>query len=225
MVMPIFLLTEGLSTLIPSRLLGSPNHTNSAEGQQLSKSSKFVSKQDPKAAAWPTHRPISANKRAASLLKKLKKPSKQTEATSGEKATATNNAVHSHTHLKHTSPIVVKAEIHRNESVHRQNDVPKKKPYKTLHLNTTEDPHIYASRTSKTVEKKNKGPQAKATSLGNGFTEHTTKSDHEQPLYKTIEPETQDYTSMYTVLSQPSLSSCVEIEVQPIYEEPNSSYL
>ena len=127
-----------------------------------------------------------------------------------------------------------------------QGSPPRKKPYKSLELNTVDSPHLYMTRAKSPMHVEKPRPRKPppvlqsnprtvsrekllltlTTSNGyiipgsGGFGPENEEEEEEEggQMYQEIETETQDYLALYTVPQQssPSTSS----EQQPIYEEP-----
>lgn len=163
----------------------------------------------------PTHvqtlkMPISARKRAASLLKQLQKPRKS----SNKKGTK--------------SP----TDLRTTDTDNQQGSPQRKKPYKTLELTTVETPHLYMTR-AKSPHNGRSPPlhvllqnqpctdsreRLLSATMSNGYVLPGDANDIEQSMYTEIEPHTLDYLALYTVPRQHSPST--SREEQPIYEEP-----
>ena len=170
----------------------------------------------------PTHAqmlkaPISARKRAASLLKQLQKPRRSGPA------------------IRAKAPAVIGV-AESNGTVRKQGSPQRKKPYKSLELNTVDRPHLYVKRAANSpLEVRGMRPlpvhvllqdqprtesrtRLLSETMSNGYVLPSEVEDMEQSMYTEIEPHTRDYLALYTVPRQHSPFTANGL--QPIYEEP-----
>ena len=161
-----------------------------------------------------THKmPVSAQKRAASLLRQLQRPHKSVDKPKGNGAAVTS----------------------AEKSTNEQESTPRKKPYKSLEVKTVDGPSFYMTRAKSPMQgnrKKKPPPMCKprenhlTVSKEKLLLSETTSSGYIVPtemnevqeMYTQIEPGTQDYLGLYTVPHQRRSSS--SSEEQPIYAEP-----
>ena len=166
--------------------------------------------------------PVSARKRAASLLRQLRRPHNGVDNPSVDDGNID--------HVKATSA------DHTNK---QGSTTPRKKPYKSLEVNTVDVPHLYMTRAKSPWQKKRKPPppppllhlqyqprtesreKLLLTATVSGGYVLPDGTEEQQPMYKEIDPDREDYLGLYTVPRQrsPSTSS----EEHPIYEEPRPS--
>ena len=165
--------------------------------------------------AMKTH--VSAQKRATSLLRQLQRPRNDVD----------NPSVDG----DNTGHVEKVSGDHTNE----QGPTPqRKKPYKSLEVDTVDVPHLYMTRAKSPRQKKRKPPPPPLHLQNQPRTDSREKlllsatvsggyvlpdgAEGQQPMYKEIDPDREDYLALYTVPRQrsPSISS----EEHPIYEEP-----
>ena len=164
-------------------------------------------------------RPLSAQKRAASLIRQLQRPRKSVDS-------------------KDTVSSSVKREFDGSNCQNEQGPPPRKKPYKSLELNTVDTPHLYMTRakpaTVRTRPRKpppilHSNPRSVSReklllteTSSNGYiipASNIEEEDGVEQMYQKIEAGTRDYLELYTVPRQHTPSTSSE-EEQPIYEEP-----
>ena len=180
--------------------------------------------QKPRRPPPTLHKPISAQRRGAALLRQLQMPLKITD-TKGVDLSATKKEFDGDIQNERGSPA-------------------RKKPYKSLELNTVDSPHLYMTRAKSPMQTNKPQPRKPPPILqsnprttssekllltmttSNGYivpstcvgTEDEEEDDEAGQSYQEIETETQDYLALYTMPQQCSPST--SREEQPIYEEP-----
>ena len=209
-----------------------------SDGQPTPSDPRPVVQQKPSRAVLlpPTHVqqlkvPVSARKRAVSLLKQLQSPSSKGAANKTSSSKQQDGA--GETSLDDPDG--------RNRAELDGSSTPRKKPYKTLQVDTVEEPHVYMTRAKTPAQKasrrgyvidhhrpalrnqsqtKSRKKPMLAETLSNGYVMpgDVEALQQQQQQYKEIDPDRQDYMALYTVPRQHNQpTSCKE---QPIYEEP-----
>ena len=160
---------------------------------------------------------VSARKRAASLLRQLQRPRNDVDnpSVNSDNTGHAERASGDHTNEQGPTP-------------------PRKKPYKSLEVDTVDVPHLYTTRAKSPRQKKRKPPPPPLHLQNQPRTQSREKlllsatvsggyvlpdgAERQHPMYKEIDPDREDYLALYTVPRQrsPSTSS----EEHPIYEEP-----
>lgn len=156
----------------------------------------------------PLKVPESARKRAISLLRRSSKG-------------ANKNVTHNN------EP----ANTNTDSRTHEDGPTPRKKPYKTLELDTVEDPHLYMKRDKSPIRRQAPAPPKKhpqhrsrqkvllTETMSSGYVNPGEVETVQQQMYKVIDPDTQDYLAVYNVPRHLN-DSPSEDEQPPIYEEP-----
>ena len=183
----------------------------------------LVVPQKPRRPPPTLHKPISAQSRGAVLHRQLQRPLKITDR-KGVDLSATKNEFD-------------------GDSRKEQGSSPRKKPYKSLELNSVDSPHLYMTRAKSPMQTNKPRPRKPPPVLqsnprttsrekllltvttSNGYIVPSSRvgtedeeEDEAGQAYQEIETETRDYLALYTVPQQCSPSN--SREEQPIYEEP-----
>ena len=223
-VSPTEIIDRNLGNQTPPTTTTTPPEQNSAAVvTERASVPSLVVPQKPSIPPPTLRRPVSAQSRAASLLRQLQRP-------------------HKHVVDRKTPTSAAKTQF-EDDSRKEQGLPPRKKPYKSLELNTVDTPHLYMTRSKSPMQARKPLPRKPPPVLqnnprtvsrerlllmetvSNGYVAPGSsvgmkeEEDESQQAYQEIEAEMTDYLALYTVPRQRSPSTSSE-EHQPIYEEP-----